>query len=142
MSSIRTDLQPLGHPPPPLPEFIPPSHDQSVLEEPDALKEISLVLHRRPGATWVDRFPLSSETIMVSTRLAIETELIKQVKAFHPVFLDIVERISSQLEQLRVDREKGIPVSNSARDPCTRLIFLDTARRYSFIVSVPPVDIL
>ena len=68
LSSIRTDLQPLAPPPPPLPDFIPLSLDpsRSDAEEPAALEDISLVLHRRPGATWVDRFPLSSDLIMVS----------------------------------------------------------------------------
>lgn len=69
---------------------------------------------------------------MVNTILDIETELIKQVKAFHPVFLDIVERISSQLEQLRVDREKGIPVGFS----CLRSMYTSDLPRHSSTIFV------
>jgi hypothetical protein len=70
MSSIRTELQPLAPAPPPLPDFTPSSLDPewSTAIEAGAMKEISLVLYRRPGATWVDRFPLSTEMIMVSYR--------------------------------------------------------------------------
>jgi hypothetical protein len=116
ISGIRSELQILAPPPLPPPEFIPPSQDpKSGIQESEALKGISLVLHRRPGATWVDRFPLSSETIMVSPKSKIATCLICQVKAFHPVFLDIAERISSQIESLIAAREEGRPVSYPLR---------------------------
>jgi hypothetical protein len=51
-----------------MPDFTPSSIDPdwSTAIEGDALKEIGLVLYRKPDATWVDRFPLSSDMIMVS----------------------------------------------------------------------------
>jgi hypothetical protein len=53
-----------------------------------------------------------------------------QVKAFHPVFLDIAQRISSQIEGLIAAREEGRPVSYPSIRSDNPLIFAETARRY------------
>lgn len=68
MTSIRNELQLLAPVPPPLPRFMPTfvDHKWAPALEADALQEISLVLHCRPGVTWMDEYPLSSEMIMVS----------------------------------------------------------------------------
>ena len=142
LSSIRTDLQPLAPPPPPLPDFIPLSLDpsRSDAEEPVALEDISLVLHRRPGATWVDRFPLSSDLIMVSVPAEWTNcrKLIHQVKAFHPVFLDIVERMSSQIHEEMAGHDPNIDVSDSSLGDLDRKLISQTRFDDIRLLYVPP----
>jgi hypothetical protein len=64
---------------------------------------------------------------MVSPKSKIATCLICQVKAFHPVFLDIAERVSSQIEGLIAAREEGRPVSYPSVGSEAPLIFAETA---------------